>query len=89
MSVLRDRIIRQTAAPNGTQAGSPEYTHPYGTSATPMVMPLAVVDYDSETGTGWYQDLHAVPATADPNHVPMAGEAPGSFGQVVPAGKPG
>ena len=81
MSVLRNRIIAHHAAP-----GSPAYTHPAGTSATPMVMPLAVVDYGG-AGTGSYHDMHAW-STGDPNAVPMAVVAPGSFGQVVPAGRP-
>jgi hypothetical protein len=81
VSVLRNRIIRQTAAP-----GSPDYTHPAGTSATPMMMPLALVDY-GPAGTGSYQDMHAL-ATGDVNAVPLAVVAPGSFGKVVPSGRP-
>ena len=79
MSVLRNRIINQ---PFG---GGPDYSHPSGTSATPMVMPLALVDYGGAGAT--YQDLHMQPATGDVNAVPLAVVAPGSFGTVVPAGK--
>ena len=79
VSVLRSRIVSQ-----GT--GGPEYTHPSGTSATPMVMPLALVDY-GPAGTGSYQDMHAL-ATGDVNAVPLAVVAPGSFGKVVPSGRP-
>lgn len=78
MSVLRNRIVSQ---PTG---GTPEYYHPHGTSATPMVMPLALVDYDGVHAR--YHDLHAMPATGDVRHVPVAVVAPGTFGKVVPAG---
>ena len=79
MSVLRDRIASQ-----GT--GTPAYTHPSGTAATPMVMPLAAVDY--EQGMASYQDMHAHGATGDVNAAPYAVLAPGSFGKVVPSGRP-
>jgi hypothetical protein len=51
-----------------------------------MVMPLALVDY-GPAGTGSYQDMHAL-ATGDVNAVPLAVVAPGSFGKVVPSGRP-
>jgi len=78
VSVLRNRILRQGTA-------GPAYTHPGGTSATPMEMPLAMVTYSPITSM--YEDLHAAPpATGDPNHVPLAVVAPGTFGKVAPAG---
>ena len=80
MSVLRNRIIKSHTA----SAEQPDYTHPSGTSATPMVMPLALVSYGG-AGTGSYQDMHAL-ATGDVNAVPLAVVAPGTFGKVVPAG---
>jgi hypothetical protein len=81
VSVLRSRIIASHAAPGG-----PDYTHPAVTGATPMVMPLALVDYG---GAGaFYQDLHMQPATGDPNAAPLAVVAPGTFGKVVPSGRP-
>ena len=79
MSILRKRIITQ-----GANMG-PAYTHPYGTRATPMVMPLAAVDYTGNTAA--YHDLHAM-ATGDVNAVPLAVVAPGTFGKVVPSGRP-
>lgn len=79
MSVLRSRIISQGM-------GGPEYTHPSTTSATPMVMPLALVDYGGAGAT--YQDLHVQPASGDVNAVPLAVVAPGTFGKVVPSGRP-
>jgi len=79
VSVLRNRILSQ-----GSEG--PAYSHPGGTSATPMVMPLALVNYGGAGAT--YEDLHAQPATGDPNHVPLAVVAPGSFGKVVAAGRP-
>ena len=43
MSVLHRRIL----AHDGGQGPAAEL-HPHGTSATPMVMPLAIVDYAGE-----------------------------------------
>lgn len=80
MSVLRNRILDQPAL------GGPSYSHPHGTAATPMVMPLAMVNYDGVHAR--YHDLHAMPASGDVNAVPLAVVAPGSFGNVVPAGRP-
>jgi hypothetical protein len=80
VSVLRSRIVSQPAQPG------PDYSHPYGTGATPMVMPLALVEYDN-MGGGSYQDLHAV-ATGDVNAVPVAVVAPGTWGKVAPSGRP-
>jgi hypothetical protein len=79
VSILRTRIISQG------MIGGPQYSHPPGTSATPMVMPLAMVSYGGAGAR--YEDLHLQPATGDPNHVPLAVVAPGSFGMVVPAGR--
>jgi hypothetical protein len=79
VSVLRNRILAQGS-------DGPQYTHPGGTSATPMVMPLALVNYGGAGAT--YEDLHAQPATGDVNAVPLAVVAPGTFGKVVPAGRP-
>jgi hypothetical protein len=80
VSVLRDRIVAQ---PHGSY---PQYAHPHGTAATPMVMPLALVHYDETSSQ--YNDLHAMPATGDVNAVPLAVVAPGTFGKVVQSGRP-
>jgi len=80
VSVLRDRIVGQSAS------GGPEYSHPSGTAATPMVMPLALVHYAGTAAS--YQDLHCMPASGDVNAVPLAVVAPGSFGKVAPSGRP-
>jgi hypothetical protein len=80
VSVLRNRIVSQAGAEG------PAYTHPYGTQATPMVMPLALVTYTGINGEGSYQDLHA--ATGDVKAVPLAVVAPGTWGTVKPAGRP-
>lgn len=61
-------------------------THPAGTAATPMTMPLALVTYGPTVS--WYEDMHPAPATGDVNAVPLSSLAPGSFGKVVPAGTP-
>jgi hypothetical protein len=61
VSVLRDRIIKQ-----GGQGGGAEY-HPHGTGATPMVMPLGVVEYNGVDAL--YQTLHPL-YTADGSVVP-------------------
>lgn len=79
MSVLHRRL----AAGPQMAAGS---WHPYGTAATPMIMPVAHIAYGS--GTGTYADLYpSVPATGDVNAVPLAVVAPGSWGNVVAAGR--
>jgi len=82
VSVLRNRIIRKHMTP----AAGPAWSHPSGTAATPMVMPLALVQYGG-AGAGSYQDMHAL-ATGDVNAVPLAVVTPGSFGRVVPSGRP-
>ena len=43
MSVLHSRIMRHDAG-----AGPGAQHHPYGTGETPMMMPLATVDYAGE-----------------------------------------
>ena len=83
MSILHDRILRLGMSPMARA----DYQRPDvgQLSATPMVMPLARVHYG---GMGaHYEDLHAEPATADPNHVPFAVVPNGTFGIVVPAGR--
>ena len=50
----------------GNQSGMPEY-HPAGTAATPMDMPLAVVEYNGQDAL--YQTLHPL-YTADGAVVP-------------------
>lgn len=79
MSVLRDRIATQGKF-------APAYTHPHGTQAAPMVMPLALVDYTGDMAS--YQDLHAHGASGDVNAVPLAVVAPGTFGRAAPSGRP-
>lgn len=84
MSVLRTRII--THAGMGVDAG--QYgSHPAGTAATPMVMPLAHISYDGYTAL--YGTLHplvsadgAVIAAPSPAAVAAPFPAP-----VVPAGR--
>jgi hypothetical protein len=76
MSILRNRIVGQS----NLQAGP---VHPHGTAATPMVMPLAAVTYDGHTVS--YQDLHPLWAS---DGSPYAGVVPGSWGKVVPTGRP-
>jgi hypothetical protein len=86
MSVLHSRIITHAGTGAPARAAQGGY-HPYGSQATPMVMPLATVTY--EAGTGFYDELYpSQPATADPNHVPMATIANGQHGEVRPAGRP-
>jgi len=58
---------------------------PYGTDKTPMVMPLARVEYDGANLT--YQDMEPL-NTGDVNAAPLAATAPGTWGQVVAAGRP-
>ena len=76
MSVLQSRLI------SGNQTVSAK---PYGTAATPMVMPMAKVTYDGDTLS--YAEL--VPLwTGDVNSAPVAAETPGAWGRVVPSGRP-
>lgn len=63
MSVLRDRITAQDF--NDWGMGD---LHPHGTGATPMIMPLAAVEY-SPDGRVLYQTLHPL-TTADGAVVP-------------------
>lgn len=71
MSVLRDRIVNQG------QDG-PDF-HPVGTGQTPMVMPLALVQYH-ELGT-LYRTVHPI-ITADGAVIP--GAQPFIYPQSVP-----
>ena len=59
--------------------------HPYGTADTPMVMPIARVEYNGMDV--FYEDLHPL-WTGDVNAAPLAATAPGRWAQVVPAGRP-
>lgn len=78
MSVLASRLRT-----GGSMAPT---VHPYGTGATPMVMPLARVEYNSVNGTLSYQDMEPL-NTGDVNAAPLAATAPGRWGQVVAAGR--
>ena len=84
MSGKRSLLQQRLVTPAGTEAAS---WHPYGTAATPMVMQLAEVSYNG--GHGLYDELYpSPPATGDPNAVPLATVAPGSWGKVGVAGRP-
>lgn len=85
MSVLHSRIIRHGGQGRAREAAGSN--HPYGTGATPMIMPALHIHL--EEGTGYYQTLYpSQTATADTNHVPVATMTSGGFGQVIPAGQP-
>ena len=80
MSVLHRRIMTQ---------GRTAAAHPFGTGATPMVMPLAVVTYSPDERV-LYGTLHPL-YTADGAVVPAHSESYFSDpapAPVVPAGKP-
>ena len=84
MSVLRTRIV--THGGQGRQDG--QY-HPYGTAATPMVMPLAAVTYAGDD-QALYGTLHPL-ITADGAVIPA--DSHGAIyrpvpAPVVPAGRP-
>lgn len=84
MSVLRSRIVNHA----GEGAGSPT-SHPYGTAATPMTMPLAHVDYGSDE-TALYGTLHPL-VTADGAVIPAHSQAyihRPHPAPVAPAGRP-
>lgn len=76
MSVLHDRITSQG------YLATPEY-HPYGTGATPMTMPLAIVTYAEDTVL--YGTAHPL-VTADGGVIPAAADV--KYPTVVPAGMP-
>lgn len=76
MSALRDRLT--------SDAGGPDY-HPYGTGATPMVMPLTLVEIYGEGMT--CQDMRPLYA-GDASGAPIPATAPGSWGQLYAAGRP-
>lgn len=71
MSALADRI-RQPQPPMG------EY-HPYGTGATPMVMPLALIRI---TGAGMTYDTLEPIWTGDQNSAPIPATAAGAWHQL-------
>lgn len=77
MSVLHTRL-------STPQSGVRMRLH--GTSATPMMMPIAVVDYSGTTLA--YSDLHPVYYTGDVNGAPVASVSEGGWGWVAPAGQP-
>lgn len=76
MSVLRDRIM-------GQGRDGPDF-HPVGTGATPMEMPLAMVQYN-ELGS-LYRTVHPI-ITADGAVIP--GAQPFLYPQSVPTGHRG
>lgn len=84
MSVLHRRIMAHNA---GTSPGPA--LHPYGTAATPMVMPLMTVDYGTDQ-QAIYGTAHPL-VTADGAVIAArshrAAQAP-HIGATVPAGRP-
>lgn len=78
MSTLHRRIA---AAGQGMPAAMGTY-HPWGTAATPMLMPLALVT-QTEAGLA-VQDMTPL-LTADGAMIPAT--APGSWGQLRAAGR--
>jgi hypothetical protein len=79
VSKFRNRI-----AATGTNMAAAQATyHPYGTGATPMVMPLALVTINA--GGVTQQDMTPIYA---PDGEIIAATAPGSWGQLRKAGRP-
>jgi hypothetical protein len=79
MSILHRRIMSQHyLKPMGS-------THPHGTGATPMTMPLAQVTYRAGGAGVSYEDMHVI-WSAD--GAPYAALATAPWGGVVPAGQP-
>lgn len=80
MSVLHSRIMAQGTAPHPAR--------PWGTAATPLVMPLAVVTYDGQQALyGTLTPLYAADGAviAAQSHGQIASPAPAP---AVPAGRP-
>jgi len=83
MSVLRNRIVAHAGV--GVQPGP----HPYGSTATPMMMPMALVTYGSDE-VALYGTLHPL-VTADGAVIPAVSRAHAEApypAPVVPAGMP-
>jgi len=83
MSVLRNRIIGHAGVGRGPGP------HPAGTTATPMVMPMAHVTYGADE-VALYGTLHPL-VTADGAVIPAVSRAQAKApypAPVVPAGQP-
>jgi hypothetical protein len=83
MSVLHSRIMAHDAG-----AGPGAGNHPYGTAETPMVMPLATVDYAGEQAV--YGTAHPL-VTADGAVIAARSHRAATIphvGVTVPAGRP-
>lgn len=76
MSVLRNRIMTQGQPESGASY------HPVGTGQTPMVMPLAQIEYDGFTAL--YSTLHPI-ISADGAVIP--GRQPFMYPGSVPRGR--
>ena len=79
MSRFRGRIA---AAGSNTTSAMGTY-HPYGTGATPMVMPLSLVT----VGMGGVTQQDMTPLITEDGAI-IAATAPGSWGQLRAAGRP-
>jgi hypothetical protein len=91
---IRRRQLKQRVADVGTNTAQAMGTyHPIGTEATPMVMPLALVQITRPAGTYGGGDYGAVTyqdATTmwGPNGEPIPATTPGGWGQLRAAGRP-
>lgn len=82
MSVLRNRILAHDGGQQGHAGG-----HPHGTAATPMVMPLATVDYVGEQAIyGTAAPLITADGAVIAGRTPRAHNSPHAA-PVVPAGR--
>lgn len=84
MSVLRNRIMRHDAGQGPAAA-----THPWGTEATPMEMPMMTVAYggDWQAVYGTAQPLVTADGAVITGQSDRAVSAP-HVGLVMPAGRP-
>ena len=80
---MNGRLHRRIAQSGTTQQRAMGGYHPWGTAATPMVMPLAVVTQTQDGVT--YQEMTPL-VTTDGAIIPAT--APGSWGQLHAAGRP-
>jgi hypothetical protein len=92
MAIRRRQLRARVAEVGGNTASAMGTYHPVGTSATPMVMPLAVVRVTLPSGGygGNYQAITYQDATTmwGPNGEPIPATTPGSWGQLRAAGRP-
>jgi hypothetical protein len=88
MAIRKQRLRHRIAAMGGQQAAVAAASHPAGTAATPMVMPLSVVVVSAAQGQ--YVTLGSMEYTPlfAPDGAMIPATGPGRWGQLAAAGRP-